>query len=294
MKALTTCSGSADTTLSARKHRNETLRDYMKRMCHLIVGLGAILTILASCSTAPETGRRQLMLISPSEETQLGLSTFQTMKQEIPVSKDRAANALVRKVGRRIAAVAPLTNAQWEFVVFGSNEVNAFCLPGGKVGVYTGILPVTQNEAGLATVLAHEIAHAAARHGGERMSEALAIQGVGQSLGAAISDPRWQQAFALGYGVGTTVGVALPHSRGQESEADQIGLLYMARAGYNPEEAIRFWERFKDYNRRTGRDEGLTFLRTHPVDDDRIKALQAQLPKAMQEYRTHRQSRGTR
>ena len=126
------------------------------------------------------------------------------------------------------------------------------------------------------------------------MSEALAIQGVGQAVGAGISDPRWQQAFALGYGVGSTVGVALPHSRKQESEADQIGLLYMARAGYNPEEAIRFWQRFQDYNQRTGRDEGFTLLRTHPVDGDRIKALQAQLPKAMQEYRAHRQRRAAR
>jgi predicted Zn-dependent protease len=268
----------------------------MKKILHLIVSLGGILTIvlLNSCTTVPETGRSQLMLISPSQEAQLGLTSFQKMKQEVPISKDRAANALVQKVGQRIAAVAPLPNAKWEFVVFDSKEVNAFCLPGGKVGVYTGILPVTQNEAGLATVLAHEIAHAAAHHGGERMSEALAIQGVGQALGAGISDPRWQQAFALGYGVGSTVGVALPHSRKQESEADHIGLLYMARAGYNPEEAIRFWERFKDFHRRTGRDEGWTLLRTHPVDDDRIKALQAELPKAMQEYRAHRRSRGTR
>jgi len=268
----------------------------MKKMLYLTVGLGGILTIvlLNSCTTVPETGRSQLMLISPSQEAQLGLASFQKMKQELPISKDRAANALVQKVGRRIAAVAPLANAQWEFVVFDSKEVNAFCLPGGKVGVYTGILPVTQTEAGLATVLAHEIAHAAAHHGGERMSEALAIQGVGQALGAGISDPRWQQAFALGYGVGSTVGVALPHSRKQESEADHIGLLYMARAGYNPEEAIRFWQHFRDYNQQAGRDEGWTFLRTHPVDNDRIKALQAQLPKAMQEYRKHRRVGGTR
>jgi predicted Zn-dependent protease len=268
----------------------------MKKMLHLTVGLGAILAIvfLNSCTTVPETGRSQLMLISPAQEAQLGLTSFQKMKQEVPVSKDRAANALVQKVGRRIAAVAPLANAQWEFVVFDSKEVNAFCLPGGKVGVYTGILPVTQNEAGMATVLAHEIAHAAAHHGGERMSEALAIQGVGQALGASISDPRWQQAFALGYGAGTTVGVALPHSRAQESEADHIGLLYMARAGYNPEEAIRFWQHFRDYNQRTGRDPGMAFLRTHPVDEDRIKALQAQLPAAMQEYRAHRPSSGLR
>lgn len=266
----------------------------MKRICRLTMGLGAILAILTSCSTVPETGRRQLMLISPSQEIQLGQKSFQQLKQEVPISKDRPANALVQKVGRRIAAVASLPDAKWEFVVFDGKEVNAFCLPGGKVGVYTGILPVTQTEAGLATVIAHEVAHAAAHHGGERMSEALAMQGVGQAVGASISDPRLQQAFALGYGVSTAVGVALPHSRKQESEADHIGLLYMARAGYNPQEAIRFWERFRDYNRRTGRDDGLTLLRTHPVDEERIKALQAQLPEAMREYRKHRPGRETR
>jgi len=233
------------------------------------------------------------MLISPGQEAELGQTTFQQMKQEVPVSKNSSANAMVQRVGQRLAAVAPLPNAKWEFVVFDSKEVNAFCLPGGKVGVYTGILPITQTEAGLATVLSHEIAHAAAHHGGERMSEAMAMQGVGQALGAAISDPRWQQAFALGYGAGTTLGVALPHSRKQESEADHIGLLYMARAGYNPEEAIRFWQRFQEYNARTGRDEGMTLLRTHPVDAQRIKDLQAELPQAMQEYERARAGQRT-
>jgi predicted Zn-dependent protease len=264
----------------------------MKTIFRGVVQLAAILAIVTGCTTVPETGRKQLMLISPGQETQLGQTAFQEMKQEVPVSKDPSANALVKRVGQRLAAVAPLPNAQWEFVVFDSKEANAFCLPGGKVGVYTGILPVTQTEAGLATVLAHEIAHAAAHHGGERMSETLALQGLGQVVGASIADPRLQQAFALAYGAGATVGVQLPHSRKQELEADHIGLLYMARAGYNPEEAVRFWERFKAYNARTGRDGGLALLRTHPVDDDRIRALQAEMPKAMQEYQASGRTTG--
>jgi predicted Zn-dependent protease len=258
--------------------RNSKLVDWL--------GLCALL-LLASCTTVTETGRKQLLLISPGQEMQLGLTSFEKMKKEVPVSNDPAAKALVERVGKRIAAVAPLPNAQWEFVVFDSKEANAFCLPGGKVGVYAGILPITQNEAGLATVLGHEVAHAAAHHGGERLSEALLLQTGGQVLGASLSasDPRVQAAATTAYGLGATLGRELPHSRKQESEADFIGLLYMARAGYNPEEAVRFWERFAEYNRSSG---GGTpwFLRTHPLDDKRIQALKSELPRAMQEYRS--------
>src|SRR5437667_2153490 len=138
-------------------------------------GIAALALILASCATVPETGRHQLRLVSAGEEMQLGLTSFDKMKQEVPISRDPEANALVQRVGKRIAAVAApdLPGAQWEFVVFDSPEANAFCLPGGKVGVYKGILPITQTEAGLATVLGHEVAHAAAHHGAERMSEAV-------------------------------------------------------------------------------------------------------------------------
>jgi predicted Zn-dependent protease len=177
-----------------------------------------------------------------------------------------------------------LPNAQWEFVLFDSQEPNAFCLPGGKVGVYTGILPITQTEGGLAAVIGHEVAHATAHHGAERMSEAMALQTGGQILGASVSDPRLQGVFMAAYGVGAKVGRELPHSRKQETEADYIGLLYMARAGYNPQEAVEFWQRFADYNRRAG---GGTpwFLRTHPLDQERIADLKTALPKAMDEYR---------
>jgi predicted Zn-dependent protease len=244
---------------------------------------------LAGCTTVPVTGRSQLNLMSPGQEMQLGLTSFEQLKKETPVSKDAAANALVQKVGKRIAAVAQpdMPNAQWEFVVFESPEANAFCLPGGKVGVYTGILPITKDEAGLATVLGHEIAHAVARHGGERMSEAMLMQTGGQLLGTTLSnaDPRTQAAASIAYGLTTKLGRELPHSRAQESEADEIGLIYMARAGYDPEAAVGFWQRFAAYNAQHGGSGGLAFLRTHPTDEKRIEHLKTLLPRAKAEYR---------
>jgi predicted Zn-dependent protease len=244
--------------------------------------------LLNGCSTVPITGRSQLNLMSPGQDMQLGLTSFTELKKQTPVSRDAAANALVQKVGRRIAAVvgSDMSDAQWEFVVFESKEVNAFCLPGGKVGVYTGILPITKDEAGMATVLGHEIAHAVARHGGERMSEAMLMQTGGQLLnaGTAAVDPRWQAVAQVAYGATTTVGLELPHSRKQESEADQIGLRYMARAGYNPEAAVQFWQRFAAFNAQQG---GATpaFLRTHPTDETRIRQLQQWMPAAKAEFK---------
>jgi metalloendopeptidase OMA1, mitochondrial len=259
----------------------------MKKGYLRIIGLLAMAVfLLAGCATVPETGRTQFNIVPHDQEMQLGITTFEQMKTELPVSKDPAVNDLLRRVGARIAAVAELPDAQWEFVAFDSAEPNAFCLPGGKIGIYTGILPITQDEAGLATVIGHEVAHAVARHGAERMSSHLALQAGGQILGAAVggAQPITQQLVAVAYGVGSQVGVALPHSRRQESEADQIGLLYMARAGYNPQAAIGFWERFHEYSERAG---GGTpwFLRTHPVDEVRIRQIREWLPQAMAEYR---------
>jgi len=257
-----------------------------------IVGGGmALLVFLSGCSTVPVTGRSQLNLISSAEEMKLGLTSFEQMKKETKISTDPAANALVQKVGKRIAAVAgpDMPNAQWEFVVFDSKEANAFCLPGGKVGIYTGILPVTKNEAGLATVIGHEVAHAVARHGAERMSEAMLMQTGGSLLGtgmqAADTDPRWQAAATVAFGLGTQVGRELPHSRSQESEADQIGLIYMARAGYDPEAAVDFWRRFAEFNQQQGGSVTPAFLRTHPTDETRIRQLQEWMPKARAEFR---------
>lgn len=250
---------------------------------------GLVLLALASgCSTVPVTGRSQLNLVSSSQEMQLGLTAFDQLKSSTPIDHDPADNALVQRVGQRIAAVASrdLPAAQWEFVVFDSPEMNAFCLPGGKVGVYKGILAITKDDAGLATVLGHEVGHAVAHHGAERMSEAMVEQGVGQALGMSLSsaDPRLQSAVNLAYGATAQYGVALPHSRAQESEADHIGLIYMARAGYDPRAAVQFWERFMQYNQQHGGDGTPVFLRTHPTDATRIAQLQAWLPEAEAQY----------
>src|SRR6476661_5196891 len=178
----------------------------MRRFKGWVLGIG-LLGILAACSTAPITGRRQLSLVSGDQEAQLGLSAFDQMKKETPISRDPAANALLQKVGKRIAAAAgnDLKDAQWEFVVFESKEANAFCLPGGKIGVYTGILPITKDEAGLATVLGHEVAHATAHHGAERMSQQMAAQGLGQVGGMAITDPKYAALFQSVYPIGAQV-----------------------------------------------------------------------------------------
>jgi metalloendopeptidase OMA1, mitochondrial len=261
------------------------------RLCACLGGAALAVLTLTGCATVGETGRYQLMAVSREQESQLGLTSFEKLKQETPVSKDPAANALLQKVGRRIAAAVStnMPNAQWEFVVFDSKEANAFCLPGGKIGVYTGILPITKNEAGLATVIGHEVAHATCRHGAERMSEAMGMDLLGQFLNSSLSsqNPKVQEGAMVAFGLGTQVGRTLPHSRGVESEADRVGLRYMARAGYDPEEAVKFWQRFSDYNKQAGGSSSplLGFLRTHPLDETRIKQLQDWMPEAKAQYR---------
>ena len=264
------------------------------------VGLGSfaailigVLLLLQACSTTPVTGRHQLSLVSASEEKTLGLSSFEQLKTNTPISHDPQSNEMVQRVGKRIAAVAgkDLPDAQWEFVVFESKEANAFCLPGGKVGVYTGILPITKDDAGLATVLGHEIGHAVAHHGAERMSQQMVSQGLGNAAGSAIGSSKYaeyQNVFLNVYGVGAKVGYELPHSRAQESEADHIGIIYMARAGYDPAAAVAFWERFSAYNKEQSGGGGsswyTSFLRTHPLDEKRIADLKKLLPEAQAEY----------
>jgi predicted Zn-dependent protease len=258
----------------------------MKSAIRAILAGLTLAVLVAGCATVPETGRSQLRLVSSSEERQMGFQEFEKLKTSTPISHDAAATALVERVGRRIAAVAPLPNAKWEFVLFDEPKVmNAFCLPGGKVGVYSGILRITQDETGLATVIGHEVSHAVAHHGAERMSQALLVQLGGQLLATATqTQPQLTaQLWAQAYGVGTEVAYMLPHSRQQELEADHLGLLYMARAGYDPRGALAFWERFKAYN---DKQAGQTpvFLRTHPLDKERIKQIQQLLPQAEGEY----------
>jgi metalloendopeptidase OMA1, mitochondrial len=255
------------------------------------IGITATI-LLASCTTEPVTGRKQFSLVGAGQETQLGITEFAKLKQSTPISKDPRINEMVQRVGKKIAAAAKndLPDAQWEFVVFDSKEANAFCLPGGKVGIYTGILPVTQDEGGLATVMGHEVAHAAAHHGAERMSQATALQAAGQLVGvgaaAAGASEATQSLVSIAYPTVAQVGVLLPYSRKQESSADRIGLTYMARAGYDPAEALEFWKRFAAYNQQRGGGTTLSFLSTHPLDEVRIKQIQEWIPEVRNEMRT--------
>jgi len=244
----------------------------------------AAVAILTACTTAPETGRLQLILIDSAQEAKIGFQAFREMKRKESAIAGGSKVRLLQRVGKRIAAVAKVPHAQWEFVLFKDpNSANAFALPGGKVGVYTGILPITKNEAGLATVIAHEIAHVTARHGAERMSQSMLIDVGGSVLSSALGNKATHDMIMQAYSLGTTVGVALSYSRTQESEADHVGLLYMARAGYDPREAVKFWQRFRAHNK--GRKKPLEFLSTHPHDETRIAALKRMIPGALQEYK---------
>ena len=260
------------------------------RICPCLAAVPLLAAIgISGCATAPETGRSQLLLIDSAQEASMGLKAFQEIKSDTPISSNAKENERLQRVGREIARVARLPNARWEFVLFDEpKQPNAFALPGGKVGVYTGILPITLNDAGLATVIGHEVAHAAARHGAERVSQGLALQVGGSVLSAALGAGGYggvtQELAMQAYGLGAQVGVLLPYSRTQELEADRIGLMYMARAGYDPREAIAFWKRFQAYNSKSG-GKSLEFLSTHPLDDSRIAELQKHLPKALAEYR---------
>ncbi|MDD2710139.1 MAG: M48 family metallopeptidase [Verrucomicrobiae bacterium] len=244
---------------------------------------------LAACYTVPQTGRKAFNVVSPETEIKLGLKSFEEIKHLEHISSNAVQIAAIKRVGEQIAAVAnpDIPNAKWEFVLFESKEPNAFALPGGKVGVYTGILPITMNDGGLAAVIGHEVAHVAARHGAERISEQMAMAGLatGLAIGLSGEDSRTRNLALLGFGVATTVGAVLPHSRLQEREADRIGLTYMAKAGYDPKEAVAFWQRFMEYNRKQG-GRPPAFLSTHPTDESRIASLQSLLPEAEVYYQT--------
>lgn len=254
----------------------------MRQRMFMMLAVAALMAaLIGACATVPETGRSQLLIISPSQEMQLGFQEFEKLKKSTPVSKDAAANAQLQRVGKRIAAVAPLPNAQWEFVLFDKPDTpNAFCLPGGKVGVFSGLLPITQDDAGLATVVGHEVAHAVARHGAERMSQGAVFQ-ILEELALGRSSPATRQVVQQAYGL----GFALPHSRQQELEADRLGVLYMARAGYPPREAIAFWKRFAEYKDKHGGGKQIEFLSTHPLDEQRIRQIEGLIPQAEMEYR---------
>lgn len=258
--------------------------------------LCGLISLLAACESAPVTGRSQLMLVSEGEERQMGLQAYREVLSKESLSHDARANALVEKVGRRIAEAAERPPGElwraprfrWEFKTIDNKEPNAFCLPGGKIVVYTGILPITRTEAGLAVVVGHEVAHALARHGAERMSDQLAAQmgatAAAVALSATVSgrNRTYLPAMMAALGASATVGYLLPMSRAQESEADRIGLVLMALAGYDPREAITVWERMRAAS--TGRNQP-EWLSTHPADTTRLADIRRWLPEAMKYYR---------
>jgi predicted Zn-dependent protease len=242
--------------------------------------IGVVLAV-AGCQQAPVTGRQQLILLPESQDAQMGLEAYQEIKQESRISRDPELNRRVQTVGRRIAAVSPHPEWDWEFTVFDNDEPNAFALPGGKVGVHTGLFKVAENDDQLAAVMGHEVAHAIARHGAERMSQGLLAQGLGAiAVGGGIN-PQIVEIAAQA----ATLGVILPYSRTQEAEADHIGLLYTAAAGYDPREAITLWQNFD----KLGGDRPPEFLSTHPAPGSRIDNLQQLMPEAMAVYRASQQ-----
>jgi predicted Zn-dependent protease len=213
----------------------------------------------------------------------MGYQAFEQIKHQYKLSRDPDANALVAKVGRRIADAAQRPDYRWEFVVLEGKEANAFCLPGGKVGIFTGLLKYTKDEAGMATVISHEVAHALARHAGERLSQSMLAQAGGIGLGAALGGVGSLAGTAImqGYSLGAQLGILLPYSRTQESEADRVGLILMAKAGYDPAQALEFWKRMMT------KDKGAKlpqFMSSHPNDASRLKELQEFLPEARKYY----------
>ena len=249
----------------------------------LVVTVAAVV----ACETVPITGRSQLQLISPSEEMKLGVQSYQEILKKSKLSTDAAATAMVRRVGGRIAVATGRTDFAWEYNLLDDKQVNAFALPGGKVAVYTGILPVTRDEAGLAAVLGHEIAHVIARHGGERVSQQAAVQGAASLLaGFASNDPQTVQTVASLLGAGGSVGLLLPWGRNQESEADHLGIIYMAKAGYDPHAARDLWVRMAEASK--GQARPPEFLSTHPAEATRIQQIEAWMPEAMRYYKPQR------
>lgn len=250
--------------------------------------------VFVSCSTVLLTGRKQLLLVSDSEVL---TSSFQSYKQfidSVPASKDKANTALVKKVGKNISTAveaylnangmsADVANYAWEFNLVKDTTVNAFCMPGGKVVVFEGILPITRNEVGLAVVLGHEIAHAVAKHSNERMSQQMLVQ-----YGASLTDVLLSNKPAATratintvYGLGAQYGVMLPYSRKHEYEADRLGLIFLAMAGYDPNEAVAFWERMAA----NSKGAPMEFMSTHPSDANRIAQIKQYLPEALQYYK---------
>jgi predicted Zn-dependent protease len=254
----------------------------------------ALLLLIAACATVPITGRKQLSIIPDSQMNAMSFQQYDQVLAESALSQDAQATAMIKRVGGRIQAAVEqyfkaegqsshLNGYAWDFNLIESDQVNAWCMPGGKVAFYTGILPVCDGEAGVAVVMGHEVAHAIAEHGSERMSQGLMVQLGGLALSEAIHQkPEETQAlYMTAFAVGAQYGVMLPFSRQHESEADRLGLIFMALAGYDPRTAPQFWQRMSAQ----GGGAPPEFLSTHPSDATRIRQLNEHMPEALRYYK---------
>ena len=259
--------------------------------------IAVIAVNLAACAKVPGTGRSQLSLVDDSELNTMAASQYKQMIQQGPLSTDAKNTAMVKNVGAKISRAAEtylkehglekeISNYHWEFNLIQSDQVNAFCMPGGKVAFYTGILPYCKNENGVAVIMGHEVAHAIAHHSRERASQQLmtsvggTLLNVGLGVGGASA--LTSDVAMAAYGLGSEVGILLPYSRAHESEADRIGLTLMAMAGYDPEGAVAFWERMAAGSSGKG---SAAFLSTHPSDQKRIADIKKYMPEAQTRYK---------
>jgi predicted Zn-dependent protease len=267
---------------------------YAINKCKLI-SLLSFFVFLSGCTEVDITGRKQLNLVPNSTMNSMSFQNYSEFLSQNKLSTNVQQTQMVKRVGTRIQNAVEkycnekgiqdrLSGYEWEFNLVEDPNVNAWCMPGGKVVVYTGLLPVAQNETGLAVVMGHEIAHAFARHGAERMTQGLLVEMGGIALSKALQNrpEQTKNLFMTSYGVGSQVGVLLPYSRVHESEADHLGLVFMAMAGYNPQEAVTFWQRMSAANQSS---QPLELLSTHPADTTRIRDIQKLLPEAMTYYK---------
>ncbi len=267
----------------------------MKSTKRLSLIILVILFFTTACATVPITGRTQFSIIPDETMLSMSFQQYAQFLEENPLSTDPAQTQMVKKVGHRIAGAVEqyliennmaheIRNYEWEFNLIEDDQMNAWAMPGGKVAIYTGILPITRDEAGLAVVMGHEIAHVVARHGNERMSHALLVQMGGMGLSAALSSypEQTRQLWMAAIGAGAQIGIMLPYSRLQEREADELGLIFMAMAGYDPNHAIGFWRRMTQEKVGQAPPE---FLSTHPSDAARIQNIKNMIPEAMTYYR---------
>jgi predicted Zn-dependent protease len=280
-----------------KERRNGGIEGWLLRVAMIV----AFPLAIWACTQVPITGRSSLQLVSDSQLASMAVEQYSETLKNSTLSKDAAKTALVKRVGTRIADAAEkflresgqedlAGSYQWEFNLIEDDDmVNAWVLPGGKTAVYTGIMKYTQTETGLAVVMGHEVAHVLASHGNERVSQGLLTQLGGTALAVALSQQpaEAQQLYMAAYGLGANIGVLLPYSRLHEREADRIGLVLMAMAGYDPREAIPFWQRM---NEGAGGGRPPEFLSTHPAPDTRIADIERYLPEAMPYYEKARRT----